>query len=145
MNSVVVEASVAIKWVVDDDCTQGALAVLQQFGLLSPDLIFAECANILWKKVRLSEITQDEAIEAASLIRIAKIEVLPVRCLVESALRLAIELDHAAYDCVYLALALQNDCPFVTADQRLRRKVAQSGDPRFTGRILSIDEASMPT
>ena len=145
MNSVVVDASVAIKWVVDEDGTQGALAVLQQFGLLSPDLIFAECANILWKKVRLSEITQDEAIEAASLIRIAKIEVLPVRCLVESALRLAIELDHAAYDCVYLALALQNDCPFVTADQRLRRKVAQSGDPRFTGRILSIDEASMPT
>ena len=145
MNSVVVDASVAIKWVVDEDGTQGALAVLQQFGLLSPDLIFAECANILWKKVRLSEITQDEAIEAASLIRIAKIEVLPVRRLVESALRLAIELDHAAYDCVYLALALQNDCPFVTADQRLRRKVAQSGDPRFTGRILSIDEASMPT
>ena len=145
MSAAVVDASVAIKWVVEEEDTQGALMVLRAFELLSPDLIFAECANILWRKVRLSELTQDEANEAASLIRIAQIEVLPVRRLIESSLRLAIALDHAAYDCVYLALALENDCPFVTADQRLKRKVAQSRDPRFVGRILSIDEASMST
>ena len=142
MSAVVIDASVAIKWVVEEDETEGALAVLRRYELLSPDLVFAEYANILWKKVRLSEITQDEAAEAAYLIRSAGIEVLPVRRLIESALRLAIELDHPAYDCVYLALALENDCPFVTADQRLRRKVAQAGDPRFTGRIRSISEAS---
>ena len=142
MSAAVIDASVAIKWVVEEDETQGALAVLREYQLFSPDLIFAECANILWKKVRRSEITEDEATEAAYLLRNARIEVLPVRRLIESALHLAVELDHAAYDCVYLALALENECPFVTADRRLMRKVAQVGDPRFFGRILSISEAS---
>ncbi|WP_298745691.1 type II toxin-antitoxin system VapC family toxin [uncultured Brevundimonas sp.] len=38
------------------------------------------------------------------------------------ALRLAVERDHAAYDCVYLAMAITMDLPLVTADARLARK-----------------------
>jgi predicted nucleic acid-binding protein len=36
----------------------------------------------------------------------------------ESATRLAIELDRPAYDCIYLALAVRNECRFVTTDVR---------------------------
>jgi predicted nucleic acid-binding protein len=50
MKELVIDASVAVKWVVEEPGTQEAL-LLRQHRLLAPDLLVAECANILWKKV----------------------------------------------------------------------------------------------
>ncbi len=51
MTTLVVDASVVIKWVIEETGTQDALA-LRRHRLLAPDLLIPECANILWKKVR---------------------------------------------------------------------------------------------
>ncbi|MXW63655.1 MAG: type II toxin-antitoxin system VapC family toxin [Bacteroidetes bacterium SB0662_bin_6] len=141
MNRFVIDASIAIKWVVYEDDSLNALAILQNFPLSSPDLLIAECSNILWKKVKRAELTTDEAIMAAHLIQRADVELLPTRRLMDAATRLAIELDHAAYDCIYLALAIERDWPFVTADDRFRRKLAQVADARVSRIVLSIQEA----
>jgi hypothetical protein len=50
-------------------------------------------------------------------------ELVPTRVLMESATRPTIELDHPAYDCLYLALAVENGCRFVTADERLVHRI----------------------
>lgn len=63
--------------------------------------------NIFWKKVRRDELSREEALLAARLLQIAEVELLPTRSLLESAARIAIELDHPAYDCLYLALAVR--------------------------------------
>jgi len=81
--------------------------------LIAPDLLIAECANILWKKVQRNELSKEEALLAARLLQGAEIELLPTRSSMEAATRIAIELDHPAHDCVYLALAIDNDCKFV--------------------------------
>ena len=81
------------------------LAVLERHPLSAPDLIVAECANILWKKVRRGELTPDEAQLAADLLQRADLEIMPTRALLHAATRLAIELDRSASDCVYLARA----------------------------------------
>jgi predicted nucleic acid-binding protein len=47
-------------------------------------------------------------------------------------------LDHAVYDCAYLALALHLDGAYVTADQRFWRK-AQTR-PELNHRVLSLAE-----
>jgi len=138
----VIDASVAVKWVVDEDGTEDALAVLQNCPLSSPDLLIAECANILWKKVKRGGLDAEEAIMASRLIQRADVEILPTRHLMESATRLAIDLDHAAYDCIYLMLAVENGWPFVTADDRLKRKLTQSKDTRFDDTVLSMKEAA---
>jgi glucose-6-phosphate-specific signal transduction histidine kinase len=52
-------------------------------------------------------------------------ELLPMRSLCETATRISIEVDHPAYDCLYLALAVQKQCRFVTADDRFLKKLAQ--------------------
>jgi predicted nucleic acid-binding protein len=122
----VIDASVAIKWVVDEQGTTEALS-LRRHRLLAPDLLVAECANILWTKVRRRELSQDEAMLAARLLARADIEFEPMRPLLEAATRLAIALDHPAYDCAYLALAETRGCDFVTADETLRRKVLPAG------------------
>lgn len=141
MNSVVIDASVAIKWVVDEADSDAAVAVLESRSLLSPDLLIAECANILWKKVWRRELTTDEAIIAARTLQQADIDILPTRHLMDVATRLAIDLNHAAYDCIYLALAMEHGCPLVTADERLRRKLAQFAGDGFSGEVLSMQQA----
>ena len=142
MSRVVIDASIAIQWVVEEDGTPEALRILAVRPLSSPDLLLAECANILWKKVRRAELARDEAIMASRVLQRSDVEILPTRALMETATRLAIELDHPAYDCVYLALALENGWPFVTADDRLRRKLTQSAGSRFDGVVLSMVDAA---
>lgn len=56
------------------------------FSLAAPDLINAECANILWKKARRGELSADEARFAGRLIANADIELIPTRSLLEAAL-----------------------------------------------------------
>lgn len=126
MTVLVVDASVAIKWVVEETGTQEALD-LRRHRLLAPDLLVAECANVLWKKVRRKELSKHEALLAARLLERADIELEPMRGLLEPATRLAIALDHPTYDCIYLALAEARGCDLVTADRRLARKPLPAG------------------
>lgn len=122
MTAFVVDASVAIKWVIDEPGTQQAL-LLHRERLSAPDLLVPECSNILWKKVRRGELSADEAIFAARLLQRADVELQPMRRLWEPATRFAVALDHPAYDCTYLALAQALSCALVTADERLYRKL----------------------
>ncbi len=46
------------------------------------------------------------------------------------ALEIAIAIGHSIYDCIYLALADQEDCRVVTADRRLPNAVASGPWPR---------------
>ena len=142
MKRYVIDASVAIKWVVGEADSATAVEILENCSLASPDLLVAECANILWKKARLGELSVDEAIMAADLLQHSDIEILPTRHLLEAATRLAIRLDHAAYDCIYLVLAQEIGCPFVTADERLRCKLAQATNDVYPGKVLSMAQAS---
>jgi len=110
--------------------------------LIAPDLLIAECANILWKKVQRNELSKEEALLAARLLQGAEIELLPTRSSMEAATRIAIELDHPAHDCVYLALAIDNDCKFVTADERLLRKLGQKRQQTLRARAISLTDAA---
>jgi predicted nucleic acid-binding protein len=114
--------------VVEEPGTPEALQ-LRRHRLLAPDLLIAECADILWKKVRWKELLADEAQVAAGLLARSNIEFEPGLVVFEAATRLAILLDHPAYDCCYLALADIRNCGFVTADEALARKVWAAGLP----------------
>ncbi len=145
MSRVVIDASVAMKWVVEENGTAEALEILRRYPLSSPDLMIAECANILWKKVKRGELDEDEAVMAARLIQRSDVEILPTRALMENALRLAVELDHAACDCIYLSLALENDWSFVTADERLVRKLKQTSGSGLHTKVRSLTAAARAT
>lgn len=120
IKAAVVDASVAVKWVVPEngsDCAR----LLAQAKLEAPDLLSVECANILWKKVRLGHLTRREAADCLRLLLGMPVALVGSRELLDSALRLSLELDHPVYDCLYLALALQRRFPLVTADEKLAK------------------------
>jgi predicted nucleic acid-binding protein len=52
-------------------------------------------------------------------------------------------LDHAVYDCAYLALALHLDARYVTADQRFWRKT--QGRPELADRVLRLADLTQPS
>ncbi len=138
MKALVVDASVAIKWVVEEPGSREALALLKA-RLRAPDLLIPECANILWKKARRGELTEAEARLAARLLERADVDLVPMRRLLEPATKLSIELDHPAYDCLYLVLAEVGGCDFITADEWLCSKVRLAGYPV---RVLSLMDAA---
>lgn len=140
MTQLVIDASVAIKWVVTEDGTPEAVSLRSGTSLCAPDLLVAECANILWKKVVRNELTAQEAVLAARILEHATVELHPMRPLMERATQLAIDLDHPAYDCIYLALAQANGWQFVTADKRLLDKVQRSAN-LTAGLAISLQEA----
>ncbi|NQV81812.1 MAG: type II toxin-antitoxin system VapC family toxin [Alphaproteobacteria bacterium] len=138
MTSLVIDASVAIKWVVGEPGTDDALS-LRRHNLYAPDLLVSECANVLWKKVRRGELHPDEAHAAAQLLERADLHLEPSRRLMRRTTELAIALDHPAYDCLYLALAESLACDLVTADERLRDRTEAA---RVAVNALSLPQAA---
>jgi len=131
MEALVVDASVVVKWVYSEELSPVAQSLRTRFSFVAPQLILAEAANILWKKVTRREMSSEEALLAAQLLARADIELASMAHLTEVATSLAIEIGHPAYDCFYLALCLDRNLRMVTADDRLVRKLAQSKSKRI--------------
>jgi predicted nucleic acid-binding protein len=93
------------------------------------------------EKIKRYELLKEEALLAARLLPGAEIELLPMRSLFEAATRMSIEIDHPAYDCLYLALAVETECPFVTTDERFLRKLNEDRQHALRGRAISLIEA----
>ena len=145
MSAWIVDASVAVKWVVREAGSDAA-AALRGEELHAPDWILIECANVLWAKVRRRELTREEADRGMALLIEAPITLAPASELVAEALALAHELAHPVYDCLYLALARARNSPLVTADARFVSAVRGSGlydapiralgEPEAAGRVM---------
>ena len=118
MDAAIVDASVAVKWVIEEEGSAMARR-LSRIPLEAPDLLLVECANILWKKARLGDLTAAEAKERLERLLRAPVRLAASRDLLTPALELSLELRHPVYDCLYLALAQRRGVPLVTADERL--------------------------
>ena len=140
MTDLVIDASVAIKWVIQEHGTPEALS-LRRHRLFAPELLVPECANVLWKKARRNELTANEAGLAARLLQRADVELAPMRALLEPATELAIAMDHPAYDCTYLALAESLSCDLVTADYKLSAKPLPGG---YKSKVLGLTTGALP-
>ncbi|HZS83903.1 MAG TPA: type II toxin-antitoxin system VapC family toxin [Stellaceae bacterium] len=135
----VVDAGVAVKWVIAEHDSERA-AALARSRLSAPDLIEAECANILWVKVARGEIVEPEAMIRIARLCAAPVERIPCGELGPAALKLSIDLRHPAHDCLYLALAVRRSIPLVTADRQFFAAV--KSHPYLAAHIIAL--ASLP-
>jgi predicted nucleic acid-binding protein len=127
---VIIDASVAFKLIVDEAASEEAIKWIGQAELVGPALIHCEVGNALWKRVRKGELAEDAQIADRLADLDHLIRTIDETPLVSRALRLAIELAHSVYDCIYLALAEADDDELLTADGRFIRAVA--GTPYAT-------------
>jgi predicted nucleic acid-binding protein len=133
---IIVDASVAVKWVADEPDGQAAVALLEQ-PLAAPVLWLAEAANALWRKCRQGDIDEVEARDACRAFLRAPVEPIALPTLLPSAVQLALRLAHPVYDCFYLAAAELHDTHLVTADRRLVASVARHPDVSSRVRLLA--------
>lgn len=120
---VVVDASVALKWFVEEEGTPAALSMLARTDyLVAPELVIAEMCNVAWRMSRVGRMTKEQAIIVAAQAGRLFHERVSLEGLSVRASQLASLLDHPAYDCFYLALAEQRQAEVVTADGRFVAK-----------------------
>ena len=121
----VVDANVAVKWLVAEEDTDVAEELATSGDdLHAPRLMASEVADALWRKARVGEIER-----RAAGVLLANVPDMPVRwgadeLVSADAVRLALALDHPVYDCVYLALAHRIGAVMLTADSRFANAVA---------------------
>jgi predicted nucleic acid-binding protein len=123
VTTIVIDASVAVKWVLRETGSDAADALLDDHDLIAPALWLVESGNALWRRARIGEITADEAKARLSELRNAPVVSLAIEPHVEQALDLAVELGHPVYDCLYLTVALRHQTQMVTADRRFAAAV----------------------
>jgi predicted nucleic acid-binding protein len=118
--TLVVDASVAAKWVLPEDGADRAAALHGETdSFLAPSLIYAEIGNAIWKRATWYELSTTDALRALeSAIGLFTVLV-PMAELAARATEIAIELRHPINDCFYLALAERERAPLVSADKRL--------------------------
>jgi predicted nucleic acid-binding protein len=122
--TLVVDCSVAAKWLLHEAGHAEALHLLQEeksgkVTLIAPDLLLTEFASLLAKRVRRKQMLPTEARDAFGLLEEYAMILFGTRLLLGAALELALDRHASLWDCVYLALAIENNCRLITADRRL--------------------------
>jgi predicted nucleic acid-binding protein len=138
VKALVIDAGIALKWVVWEAGTEAALALRLEARLIAPEILLADCASLLCKKAARGELVRDEALLAARLLQAAGVELVPTRPLLEAAMLIALDLQHPVHDCIYIALAAARNCRLVTADPVLVRSVAQRAQGAWSDHVLSL-------
>jgi predicted nucleic acid-binding protein len=129
VSDVVVDASLAIQWVVRDPHHAEAQSLLLDWDArrvrrVAPGWFACEVGNALYKRYLRGELTLKRAqtVVDSVLSRVVLIDVEPVTTI--RALELADQFGRpTAYDAQYLALAERLDCELWTADERLWNSV----------------------
>ena len=123
---VVVDASVVVKWFVEEEGSDKALRLRDKYidgeiSIIAPELIIFEVLNALYYKRLFSESEMkevSEALEAYSFTLYAlKGEY------AEKTVETAVENGITIYDASYVALAMIRDTHMYTADERLIEKL----------------------
>lgn len=128
MATLVVDASVAIKWQVREPYNDEArLLLANDEELIAPDWLLVEAASTFWKKVKSSELLQVHAERHLEELPEYFHELRPCSDILPEALRWSIRLHHSVYDCLYLALADRAKASLITADKKFFAKVSASG------------------
>jgi predicted nucleic acid-binding protein len=120
MHSLVIDASVGVKWFLPEEHTDQATELLDgRSRLLVPTHFYAEVGNVLWKRVRSGGLSREEAQTVLGKLNEFSIRPYAVRPLLPSAFEIACQTDQTVYDCLYLALAIHHRSVAVTADRKL--------------------------
>jgi predicted nucleic acid-binding protein len=136
---VVLDASVVVKWFLDEEGSEAARALRSaDLAVSAPHLLLLEVANVFWRHVRKGALEIATGSDVLSVLGEAPIEWHEDAALFKEAYRLATELGRTVYDSLYLALAVRLDSVLITADRKFYDAVFAS---RLASRIVWIEDA----
>jgi predicted nucleic acid-binding protein len=124
----VLDASVAIKWVLPEPDSQKAISLRDNFRkqvheLIAPDTFPVEVAHALTRAERKGLIQPPEAVERFNEIAVNLPQIHRYLPLLPHAMELSSQFRIGVYDCLYVALAEREGCQLVTADDKLAKNL----------------------
>jgi predicted nucleic acid-binding protein len=140
--ALVVDASVALKWVLQEPDSHLADALFRiEADLMVPDFWLGEVTNVLWLQVRRKLFTPVEAREGLTLLRtLIEPTATDGMELHEVALELGIAVNHSTYDTLYLAFAIAMGATgVVVSDGAFVRDMGLHPDPALAGMLIPLD------
>ncbi len=134
----VLDASVLIKWFSNEEYTDRALKLRDDFlqgytELVVPDLLLYEVSNALRYNPNYNENDVIESVD--SLYDMGINIIIPTGDVIKSAINLAFIHDVTLYDAFYAALAKEIDFTLITADAKFYRKTNNLGFIKFIDEI----------
>lgn len=137
---IVVDASVAAKWLLPEAGSEAALQLVSGCDrLVAPALIRLEVLAAITRRVRTGLATPSESRERCAkwlgYLEAGAIAVVPEEAVLDQAVEAAIALKHTLQDCLYLATAQQLGARLITADRPFyeRAKTALPGIQLLAG------------
>ncbi|SEL61761.1 hypothetical protein SAMN05444413_1129 [Roseivivax marinus] len=131
----VIDASVAIKWIIEEEDSDKA-DLLRGADMVAPALLRIEAGSVLRAIAGRKAVSDRHALELFLFLQTAPVTIVdPDEVLERRAMELALELQQSVYDCVYLALAERMDRHLITADRQLLRGLA---DTEYAARTIDL-------
>jgi predicted nucleic acid-binding protein len=125
VRTLVIDASVAVKWLVLEDMSDVAKELYGSGDhLIAPRLIMTEIANALARKMMQGMLTRHEAKYHFNSLPQFLPDLMDVDHLIKPAFENACILRHPIYDLIYLEAARKVDAQLVTTDRRFAAKIA---------------------
>ena len=127
MTAYVVDASVAVKWLIYEESSDRAVEFARSNNhFIAPRMIMTEVANALARKTIQGAISSEDAKQQFTKLPYFFDEVVSVDDLITDALHNACLFRHPIYDLIYVEAARRRGIQLVTADPRLSSKLANS-------------------
>lgn len=127
----VIDASVAFKWLVDEPDSDKAHLLIGRSDLIAPVLIYSEVGNALVKRVNSGELAASLSLREQLADLAELLMTVDERSVAPRAYDMAVELRHPIYDCMYLALAEALGEDLLTADRKFLARL----EPHAFGKI----------
>ncbi len=122
--TLIVDASVGLKWFVEEEGSDLAVELIaSRERLVAPDIVVSEICNGAWRLVRTNQLPPSQLQAITSTLGTTIDELFPSIPLAARALAIAQAVDHPVYDCFYVALGEVTESPVVTADARFIRRL----------------------
>lgn len=120
MKVFIVDASVAAKWLVEEDYSSAALSILDKnVQLHAPDFLLLEMDSIITKWIRRGAVNLREGNDLRGALRQYPVHIHSFASFLDPAFEIASQMGQSIYDCLYVALADILNGKMVTADRRL--------------------------
>jgi predicted nucleic acid-binding protein len=128
MKKLVVDSGVSVKWFIKEEYSTEARIILDEYEkgqteFLAPDLIYSEFGNIIWKKHIFQDLPLAEADSTLADFKQISFILIPTISLFDATFQIAVKYKRTFYDSLYLALSVEEDCRFVTDDEKFYNAV----------------------
>ncbi len=128
MTEIIIDASVAIKWLFEEPLQQYARYYLSpQYTRMAPDFIYLELFSATHKKVQFESLRVEDGLNSLRMLFNENVlKLMPFFFYLERAYEIANSIHHSIYDCLYLSLAEQQRSKVVTADRKFYDRVKKT-------------------